>query len=161
MSDRANNKPNGRATAILLALTVLAGWQPGCSTDWRGPRESEVQTPPTPEKPAEKPVGESRKFQQARDVAPEDIEAFHSAVDQISRLDYGPAESEIRVLLVRFESVDDPKYVSEALFWLGYCCEKQGVTEQARDYYQRVVEHYADTPPGKQATQRLKLLPPE
>ena len=161
MPDKTNPQPKLRATAILLALATLAGWQPGCSTDWRGPRENEVQTPPTPETPAEKPVGESRKFQPARDVAPEDIEAFQAAVDQIGRLDYGPAESEIRVLLVRFESVDDPKYVSEALFWLGYCCEKQGVTEQARDYYQRVVEHYADTRPGKQAAQRLKLLPAE
>ena len=162
------NKPHTHSSAAVIAVMLIltGGILAGCSSgSWNGGGLSapvQTATPVEPaEKPVEHPVGDSRKFQPPRDAAPEDVEAFLNTVDQISRLEYSQAEGELRVLLVRFESVDDPRYVSETLFWLGYCCEKQGVIDQARDYYQRAVEHYPDSRPGRQAAQRLKILPVE
>lgn len=157
MSDRTNKTIHLRLWAILCVLAIPVTIPLGCTM--HGEPADDKSTPP--ELPVPAHSGDAQKFQPPREVAAEDVEAFRNAVDQIGRLEYGLAEAEIRILLVRFESVDDPNYVSQALFWLGYCCEKQGVTDQARDYYQRLIEHYADTRPGKQAAQRLQRLPAE
>ncbi|MBN1554380.1 MAG: tetratricopeptide repeat protein [Phycisphaerae bacterium] len=162
MSDKTQGKTILRAVWMFLFLAVVMV-QSGCemNRNWRSERKDPPQTNDTSQAGEDSAVGDSRKFQSPREVAPEDIEAFQNAVEQVSRLEYGAAESELRQLLVRFESVDDPKYVSETLFWLGYCCEKEGVTEQARDYYQRVVEHYPQTRPGMRAQERMEHLPAE
>mgnify|MGYP006310031023 CR=1 FL=1 len=147
------------AFAAAGALMGLAGcssgyasWKPYARTqDKNAPAQTFDETATT----------QSTKFAPAKKVSPADAEAFENAVERINRLEYAKAETEIRQLLVRFESVDDPRYTSRALFWLGYCCEKQGAAEQAQSYYQRVAGRYPDTRPGELARQRLGYLAEE
>lgn len=166
MSDRMNmSECRKRSRTILVclaaawALAALAGcssgfarWKPTADTrDTQAPAQTMEETS----------VGKPERFTPAQEVGAHDAEAFENAVERIGRLEYGKAETEIRQLLVRFESVDDPRYVSRALFWLGYCCEKQGVIDQARSYYERASERYPQTRPGQLARERLALLPAE
>lgn len=153
----------GRWAGKVLPAAVAAAITLGC--EGQSPWQTSSPPPPVPETaPAaagtETPVAEENYYRSRR-PAPEDVEAFQNAVDRIVRLEYAPAEADLRFLLVRFESAGDEKYISQALFWLGYCCEKQGVWEQARDYYQRLTEHHSATVPGRLAGERLKHLPSE
>ncbi|MBN1943809.1 MAG: tetratricopeptide repeat protein [Phycisphaerae bacterium] len=167
MSDKRNNFAGRFCRPVLCILAMLAALPLGCETNgkWRTAKEDapspETKATQAPDESREKPAENSTTRLLPRRVAPEDVEAFQNAVERISRLEYGPAEAELRFLLVRFESVDDPKYVSQSLFWLGYCCEKQHATDLARDYYQRLIEHYPETRPGLLAKQRRKHLSPE
>jgi len=47
---------------------------------------------------------------------------------------------------------------AEAVFWLGYCREKQGLTDGAAALYRRVIEEYGDMPAARQARLRLGHL---
>jgi TolA-binding protein len=76
-------------------------------------------------------------------------------------LQYGPAERELRQLLVRFQAVDDVKYLSDTLFWLGYCLEKQSLPGEARCFYEQLAEKYPATAAAQQACARLAQLPGE
>jgi len=47
---------------------------------------------------------------------------------------------------------------AEAVFWLGYCREKQGLLDDAAALYRRVIDAYGDAPAARQARLRLGHL---
>lgn len=85
---------------------------------------------------------------------------FDEAVALTSQLRYSEAEVKLASLLAAFESGGDHRRASETLFWLGYCDEKQGRPDQARDIYQRLAKDFPGSPVCRQASLRLANLPP-
>jgi len=47
---------------------------------------------------------------------------------------------------------------AEAVFWLGYCREKQGLADEAAKHYRRVIDEYGGAPAARQARLRLAHL---
>jgi TolA-binding protein len=143
---------------ILLAVIGLAGVLGGCASRsddaaWSPAFEEPGLDEPSPAPDEEKPPPSAR-----RQLTPRDIEDFDAAVEMVTRLEYAAAEREFRQLLVRFGATDEVKYVTETLFWLGYCLEKQSLVDEARKYYQRLADKYPDSPAAGQARRRLAYL---
>ncbi len=108
--------------------------------------------------PPGEPSVEDVSAQPRRAISGEDVEAFQAAVEKVGRLQFARAETEFRELLVRFESANDVAYLSETLFWLGYCLEKQSLPDDARRYYSRLIGQYPSTPSARLARDRMAIL---
>ena len=80
------------------------------------------------------------------------------AVALASELRYVQAEAKLKDLLAAFQSAQDHRRAGETMFWLGYCSEKQGRIDEARDFYDRLVKGYPDTQACRQARSRLAIL---
>ena len=91
----------------------------------------------------------------------QDRATFEEAVALTANLCYDKAAEKFEEVLPRFEAGGDRKRASEAMFWLGYCREKQGRTDEARRLYRKLRLRYWRTPPAKQADRRLDALPEE
>ena len=83
---------------------------------------------------------------------------FNEAMALVAELRYGRATAKLLPLIARFEADGKPERAAEALFWVGYCYEKQGQEADAADVYNRVVRAYPQTSASHQASERLSLL---
>jgi tetratricopeptide (TPR) repeat protein len=84
--------------------------------------------------------------------------ALEEAVALAAQLHYEQAQERLTTLLPQLEARGDRARTAEAMFWLGFCDEKEGRPEQAKCWYQRVAGAYAGTPAAAQARQRLERL---
>jgi TolA-binding protein len=71
--------------------------------------------------------------------------------------DYERAESGFDEWLARYAWADHPR-TPQAMFWLGYCREKLGHPERARETYGRLLASYGDSPAAAQARQRIERM---
>jgi tetratricopeptide (TPR) repeat protein len=100
---------------------------------------------------AEPTVGKARYHKQVQSE-------LDRAVAQAAEGEYVAAAAEFQRLAETLERAGDRPHAAEALFWLGFCREKQGATGRARELYQRVERQYADAPAAEQAARRLRTL---
>jgi len=99
-------------------------------------------------------------IQQDTESMPSPAAALDMAVALITQTEYARAAAILEERMDEFESSDDPRLAAEGWFWLGYCREKQGKFDEARDNYMRVVELYPHGRAADQAKQRLVALRP-
>jgi TolA-binding protein len=81
-------------------------------------------------------------------------ESFESAWQLVQAGEFAKGEDAFRVWLADRQGANDPQ-TPNAMFWLGYCLEKQGKAEQSRELYQQVIDRFAASPAAQQARQRL------
>jgi TolA-binding protein len=73
---------------------------------------------------------------------------------------YDEAAAQFSALMQRYDAAGDRARLAESLFWLGYCREKLGRPDEARDLYERVVRDHPAGPAARQAAERLGRLAP-
>ena len=91
-------------------------------------------------------------------ISKDDLAVFDAAVARVSDLKYAEAEAAFLELIPRLESSGAWTHAAEAIFWLGFCQEKDGRGDQARATYRRLQRVYPGTPAATQAAERLKRL---
>jgi TolA-binding protein len=94
----------------------------------------------------------------ARTLREEAQKNFDQAVALVAQLRYDEAADKLSPLPEAFDAAGDPARAAEALFWLGYCHEKQGRTDRAASLYQNVIRSFPATPAARQAADRLSRL---
>ncbi|MBS3820762.1 MAG: tetratricopeptide repeat protein [Planctomycetes bacterium] len=155
------------ARTVILILLPLAAWLGGCSANeaWFKPGEHRFLSPDKaaadPDAAQPRPVvtrGEPQA--DVEPAGPTEVEAFESALTQVTALQYEPARETLKPLVARFAAADLDRYASESLFWLGFCSERLKDPAKAKEYYMRAVYGYPDTPASRQARVRLKSLGP-
>ncbi len=150
---------NGRfwtmAAGLIMAGLLLLGGLAGCSahSPHKLERESELH----------KDMAYLRPLPAASvaaddDGATERRAALDEALGLVSDLKYAQAAARLRELVPVAELAGDDATASEALFWLGYCAEKQGDAQQAEGYYERVNLAYPKSRAAQQARLRLRQL---
>ena len=124
--------------AVLLSLTAMLA---GCA--------------------AQAPPADYRQYQPAAagTVGPvppsRDRLALEAAVALAADLKYDQAADRLAELIPRLHAAGDRTHAAEAMFWLGYCLEKQQRYDLAQHWYRRVGSTYPDTPAARQAARRL------
>ena len=73
---------------------------------------------------------------------------------------YDDAAERFASLIDEFRAAGDRAHLAEATFWLGFCREKQGRTDDARRLYLDVERSWPDEPAARPAAERLSLLAP-
>ena len=91
-------------------------------------------------------------------VSQADLATFNDAVSLVESLRYEEAAGKFRQVFDNFVSAGDRQRAAEALFWLGFCREKQRRPAEARAIYVRLSEEYAGTRAAQQAGERLSRL---
>lgn len=89
---------------------------------------------------------------------PEQAAALEQAVALVTELRYDEAIEKLRFLLPALQASGDTQRTAEAMFWIGFCHERQSRFDQATVWYRRTVNEYPDTPAAEQARQRLPRL---
>ncbi|MDY7010862.1 MAG: hypothetical protein SVV80_08950 [Planctomycetota bacterium] len=87
-----------------------------------------------------------------------DLATFNEAILLTESLRYEEASEKFRQAFDRFSIAGDRQRSAEALFWLGFCLEKQHRSAEAREIYVRLAEEYAETRAADQAVRRLSRL---
>ena len=83
---------------------------------------------------------------------------YDAAVALTAERKYGDAAAKFVQLLPIFETEENHPRAADTLFWLGYCSEKLSRSNEARQYYRRVLKEYPQTPAARTAELRLSLL---
>ncbi len=91
-------------------------------------------------------------------ISEDHLAAFNAAVALVTDLKYAEAEAAFLAMIPQLESSGAWTQAAEAIFWLGFCQEKDGRGDQARATYQRLQRVYPGTPAATQAAERLKRL---
>lgn len=96
-----------------------------------------------------------------RDVELKVAEAeFGKAQNLLGERQYREAGLKFLELAEEFRRLEDGLRAAEAVFWVGYCCEKQESWDDARRFYETVMREHVGTAAARQAEERLKRLPP-
>jgi len=149
------------ATAFALAAAaavaaVLGGCMAGKSSMFAWPIAAEFAPPnAAPGAPARGSPGGTPSFASAGDSA-----ALDDAVALAAERKYAEAETRLAALLPRLEQTADDARTAEAMFWLGFCHEKQGRLATAESFYRRLVDRCGGTKAADQARWRLSRLKP-
>jgi tetratricopeptide (TPR) repeat protein len=88
------------------------------------------------------------------------IDALNQAVMLVGQRQYADAADKLSALLAGLRTAGDRQRSAEAMFWLGYCYEKQGGPDVAATWYRRAVRVYPWTPAARLAAERLRHLGP-
>ena len=118
----------------MLCLAVLAG---GCGSRYAG----------------HEPRG--ARLYRAHKVHRERLDA---AIELVTELKYTDAAAKLKPVAAVFAKAGDKPHAAEANFWLGYCREKLGNTEEARKLYDLVARKHPGTPAARQAIARMARL---
>ena len=105
-----------------------------------------------------KMLGVQRDVNPAAQAKPEQAAALEQAVALVTELRYDEAIEKLRFLLPALQASGDTQRTAEAMFWIGFCHERQSRFDQATVWYRRTVNDYPDTPAAEQARQRLPRL---
>jgi TolA-binding protein len=85
-------------------------------------------------------------------------QAFDEAMELVTQLKYQEASDRFTGVFPRLHATGDTAGAAEAMFWVGYCHEKQGQKTQAANWYKRVVRAYLWEPAASEAYKRLTRL---
>lgn len=102
--------------------------------------------------PYSEPTDKSHSFDKR--VETELDQAIGKAADG----EYAEAAAEFAELSERYRQSGDREHAAAAMFWLGFCRERQGRLEEAREIYEQVETRYPALPAADQARRRLQLL---
>ncbi len=91
-------------------------------------------------------------------VSQADLATFNDAISLTESLHYEAAAGKFQQVFDSFTIAGDRKRAAEAMFWLGFCREKQHRSVEARAIYLRLADEYAGTRAAHQADQRLSRL---
>ena len=133
--------PAARRTILLAVLATLVAGAAGCAMD-AGTFMDLMQPKPRP----------------AASIPVADLAVLDEGVSLATELKYDEAAGKFEDALLRFEAAGAPQRAAEAMFWLGFCHEKRGRTEEARQVYRRLMGKYGRTPAARQASRRLGRL---
>ena len=146
-----------RSLTLLASLLTAAMLLTGCgaSPQQYAYMDSEASPlAPTAEPPTwAGAADEPNREQRARMAA--DIDR---AVGLIVQLEYPHAAAILQQLTLEMASDPNAPRAGEVWFWLGYCREKQGLSAEAREHYQHLLEQYPHRPAAMQASRRLGIL---
>lgn len=81
-----------------------------------------------------------------------------NAVLLVSRLEYDAAVNKLTNLAAICRQSGDKARLAEALFWLGFCKEKQGTLPAAKEFYQQAVKESPKSPAAGQAHRCLDAM---
>lgn len=84
--------------------------------------------------------------------------ALDDAIARVAELQYAQAATALEGLVERFRAGGDGPRCAEAMFWLGYCHEKQARPHEARELYSRAAQSYTGTPGAAMAQRRLTMM---
>jgi len=84
--------------------------------------------------------------------------AFDEAMGLAMQLKYQEASDRFEAVFPRLHAAGDTAGAAEAMFWVGYCYEKQGRKTQAAEWYKRVVRAYLWEPAASEAAKRYARL---
>ena len=87
-----------------------------------------------------------------------DMPDFDAAVALASELKYAEAEPKFHKCAVWYEASGERARVAECLFWIGFCMEKQGRTEEAAKQYGDLMRKYPDSAASRMAAGRLRRM---
>ena len=90
--------------------------------------------------------------------AAQNDQAFEEAMALVAQLNYPQALDKFEAIFPRLHAAGDTARAAEAMFWVGYCYEKQGQKDAALDWYKRVVRAYLWEPAASEAAKRLTRL---
>jgi len=143
-----------RSLTVLACLLTAAILLTGCSAvNWQHDYEALPSHRAAEDRPPSPAADEPDAAQRARMAA--DIDR---AVGLIAQLEYAHAGAILRRLALKLASDPNAPRAGEVWFWLGYCCEKQGLPAEARKHYVHVLEQYPRRPAAVQASRRLGIL---
>ena len=91
-------------------------------------------------------------------VNEKDVADLNAAVDLIAMLKYEDVAAKLTPLAATFAKAGSASHAAKANFWLGYCREKLGNTDDARKLYDHVARKYPDTPAARQAIARATRM---
>jgi hypothetical protein len=91
---------------------------------------------------------------------PSAVKILEQATAEVLALRYTQAEMLLIPLPGAFVAGGDRVRAADSIFWLGYCCEQLGRTDQAEMRYLDVLREFPRTPAARMARVRLQLLPP-
>lgn len=94
-------------------------------------------------------------FQHFATTQPAGEEATNRAVALIADEQYQQAVDILEPLVTRGPAAGDSRHYPTALFWLGFCRERQGQLPLAMEHYRRVVTAWPDSQAARLAAQRL------
>jgi len=93
-----------------------------------------------------------------RQAGEAEVAALNEAVTLAAELRYDEAAERLSSLLPTLRASGDRQRLAEAMFWLGYCREKQGRLDLAGAWYDRVTAVCPKTPAAAQAAERRSRL---
>lgn len=85
-------------------------------------------------------------------------DAMNAALAKVAAGRCDQAVPELSRLAGEFERACDLPQAGECHFWIAFCAEKQGRSQQAITQYKQVVAKFPATPAARQAQARLDLL---
>jgi TolA-binding protein len=133
--------------ALAGALAALAGWLPGCASG-SGARML-----------AASPVHRAAEGS-AVPLVPKATRApfehdFNEALSLVTKLRYEEAAEKFSQLSRSYQAGSDYVRAGEAMFWQGYCHEKNRQLQTAAGIYREVIRNFPDTPAARQAREGL------
>jgi hypothetical protein len=91
-------------------------------------------------------------------IAGEPAVVLDKAIELIAGLRYAEAATQLNILIPRLEAAKDQCRAPEAIFWLGYCREKQERFADAARSYKELLAKYPDSESARLAQDRLDGL---
>ena len=73
----------------------------------------------------------------------------------IAKLRYSQAAKLLQTVVDPFDKSGDYRHAAEAIYWLGYCRHRQGLSSSAELLYRRLIKKYPNTVAARQARQWL------
>lgn len=86
------------------------------------------------------------------------MSAYQEAIKLVEKLEYALAEPKLQYASAQFEAAGDDEHTAKSLFWLGFCREKLGQDDQARQAYVTVIQRFAGTKSAQSAKERLDAM---
>lgn len=90
--------------------------------------------------------------------AAEAVKVFDQALALVADLRYEQAGAKFRSVVDSLDEAGDHRRAAEAVFWFGYCREKQGYLDSAKKLYKRLIEKFPNSAAAGGATDRLAAL---
>ena len=124
---------------IFLATVLVLAFFGGCSS----PFDSREEQPSTSRVPRSVAGAES---------------LYREAIKLIDGLEHAPAAIKLQQASDQFDVAGDDAHTAESMFWLGFCREKLGQDDPARQAYVNVIQRFPESKSAKSAQQRLDTM---
>lgn len=86
------------------------------------------------------------------------VKVFDQALALVADLRYEQAGAKFRSVVDSLDEAGDHRRAAEAVFWFGYCREKQGHLDSAKKLYKRLIEKFPKSVAAGRAADRLAAL---
>jgi len=83
---------------------------------------------------------------------------YREAIALIDKEQYAQASVKLERVVLQFDTAGDAVHTPKAMFWLGFCREKLGLDDSARQSYVEVIQRFPDSTSAEQARRRLEAM---